>query len=270
MGDTTTLLNELISQLNQLNFIRIMAIIVIAWLLIRTAEHVVAWLIVQVPDRLRFYLLPIPPTFKLIVVVAACMAIIQLLFGSSRENLLAAFVAVGIGLGFAFREYLSSVVAGIVAIYERPYRPGDWVQIEDAYGEVQSLGFRTVSIVTPDDTTVTIPHKKLWDVSVFNNNSGQQEHMCVANFYLHPEHDAASVQQKLYEVALTSPYLQLKRPIVVVVAEKPWGTHYRLKAYPIDGRDEFKFTTDLTIRGKMALAKLGVTPISAPASVASS
>lgn len=267
MGSTTDLLSELMVQLNQFNFIRMLSIIILAWILVRVVERVVAWVVVQVPDRLRFYLLPIPPTFKLVVVVAACVAIVQLLFGSSRENMLAALVAIGIGLGFAFREYLSSVVAGIVAIYERPYRPGDWVQIEDAYGEVKALGFRTVKIVTPDDTTVDIPHKKLWDAAVFNNNSGHQEHMCVANFYLHPEHDASTVQQKLYEVALTSPYLQMKRPIAVIVAEKPWGTHYRLKAYPIDGRYEFKFTTDMTVRGKMALKRLGVHSISAPASV---
>lgn len=267
MGDTTSLLNELISQLNFWNFWRITVILFAAWLLVRTVEKVVHWFTEQAPDRLRFYLLPIPPTFKLVVVIGAGFAIIELLFGSTRQNMLAALVAVSIGLGFAFREYISSVVAGIVAIYERPYRPGDWVQIENAYGEVKSVGFRTIQIVTPDDTTVTIPHKIMWDSLIHNNNSGQQEHMCVANFYLHPQHNAAIVKQKLYDVALTSPYLQLKRAINVVVAEKPWGTHYRLKAYPIDGRDEFRFTTDLTVRGKLALSQLGIEPIVAPASV---
>jgi hypothetical protein len=80
----------------------------------------------------------------------------------------------------------------------------------------------------------------------------------VANFYLHPDHDAEQVRQKLRKVALTSPYLQLNRPISVIVQEKPWGTHYQLKAYPIDGRDQFGFTSDLTVRGKAALAKLEV------------
>ena len=71
------------------------------------------------------------------------------------------------------------------------------------------------------------------------------------------------------EVALTSPYLQLKRPVVVIVLEKPWGTHYRLKAYPIDGRDQNKFTTDMTVGGKAALANLGVKPAIVPATAVS-
>ena len=46
--------------------------------------------------------------------------------------------------------------------------------------------------------------------------------------------------------------------------EKPWGTHYRLKAYPIDGREQFNFITDLTVRGKAALAGLDVSHVVAP------
>jgi small conductance mechanosensitive channel len=42
----------------------------------------------------------------------------------------------------------------------------------------------------------------------------------------------------------------------VVVAEKPWGTHYRVKAYPVDGRQEFQFISDLTVRRKAALAPM--------------
>lgn len=44
----------------------------------------------------------------------------------------------------------------------------------------------------------------------------------------------------------------------VVAAEKPWGTHYRLKAYPIDPVEQFNFKTDLTLRGKSALTAMGV------------
>jgi len=68
---------------------------------------------------------------------------------------------------------------------------------------------------------------------------------------------------------MTSPYTNLSetpthRDVVVIVVEEPWATHYRLKAYPIDGRDEFQFISDLTVRGKAALAEMGVQSVSAP------
>jgi small-conductance mechanosensitive channel len=121
-----------------------------------------------------------------------------------------------------------------------------------------------VQLLTADDTMVTLPHSHLWTSAIFNDNNGARSLQCSADFYLHPRHDAALVRQKLQDVALTSPYLAVGRPVAVVLAEKPWGTHYRLKAYPIDARDQFAFKSDLTVRGKAALARLGVEPACAP------
>ncbi|MEM7111824.1 MAG: mechanosensitive ion channel domain-containing protein [Chloroflexota bacterium] len=252
---------------DQIDFLAIFITLVVAWLIVRVMRGIITWVIELAPDRLRFYLMPLEPILKLVVMGTALLRIGGLVIIPTQDNILAAFVAVAIGLGFAFQEYLSSVVAGIVAIYERPYRPGDWVDVEGAYGEVQSLGLRSIKMVTPDDTMVTIPHSKLWSSLIYNNNNGQREHLCVSNFYLHPQHDAGLVRRKLYEVALTSPYVQLNLPITVAVSEKPWGTHYRVKAYPIDGRDEFRFISDITVRGKKALGNLDVRHVIAPTSV---
>jgi hypothetical protein len=53
--------------------------------------------------------------------------------------------------------------------------------------------------------------------------------------------------------------------IGVIVTEKPRGTHYRLKAYPVDSARQFQFISDLTVRGKAALGKLDVEFITTPA-----
>lgn len=87
--------------------------------------------------------------------------------------------------------------------------------------------------------------------------------MCVAHFYMDPEHDGDQVIEALRDVAWTSPYAHLERPVLVVAEEQPWVSHYRLKAYPIEGRDQFRFLTDLTLRGKEQLRRLGVHPCSA-------
>jgi len=68
-------------------------------------------------------------------------------------------------------------------------------------------------------------------------------------------------------VALTSPYLQIDKPVGVLVQEKPWGTQYRVRAYPVDPRQQFRFITDLTVRGKAALARLEVSYCTVPATM---
>ncbi len=39
-----------------------------------------------------------------------------------------------------------------------------------------------------------------------------------------------------------------------MLSEQLWGTHYKLKAYPFDMRDQFRFISDLVTRGKQAIA----------------
>lgn len=154
-----------------------------------------------------------------------------------------------------------------VTLYEMPYRRGDWISIEGTYGEVKSIGLRAVEIVTPDDTMVVIPHSKIWDKLIFNANDGTRYLQCVADFYLSPAHDGKKILDALYDVGMTSPFLQLSKPVVVVVKEQPWGTHYRIRAYPVDFRDQFRFTTDLTVRGKSTLIEMGAAFAQPPASV---
>jgi small-conductance mechanosensitive channel len=111
---------------------------------------------------------------------------------------------------------------------------------------------------------VTIPHSKIWDTNVYNENTGSRELLCVVHFHLHPLHDAVQVRQRLHDVALTSPYLQIERPIAIIVSERPWDTHYQVKAYPIDAQQQFRFMTDITVRAKAALSNLGVEPATIP------
>jgi small-conductance mechanosensitive channel len=191
--------------------------------------------------------------------------IVPLVIEPSLQNMVALLGAASLAMGFALKDFASSLIAGVVAVGEMPYRNGDWIEVNGVYGEVGHVGMRTVQVVTPDDTVVSIPHARLWNDPIFNANDGSPRLQCVANFYLHPDHDAAQARQVLQDVALTSPYLHFDDPIAVIVQEKPWGTQYRLKAYPVDARQQFRFVTDLTVRGKAALSGLGVNFVIAPA-----
>lgn len=248
----------------------IIATILVAVALVVLVERLLPRLADQVPSRFRLYILPWVPILRLLILLAAILIVLPMLLNLSGSNIIAVLGAAGLAVGFAFKDYVSSLIAGIVAIVERPYSVGDWVQIGDNYGQVQSMGMRSLHMVTPDDTGVTIPHSRIWTDNIANANGGKRDHQCVANFYVEPNHDVAAVRRKLWEVGMTSPFTNLvdgpnRREVVVIVLEEPWATHYRLKAYPIDGRDEFQYISDLTTRGKAALARMGVRSVSAPA-----
>ena len=245
--------------------LEIAAILVFAVLATLATQRALPWLASRLHGRRRLFVLAMVPVLRLLFIVLAFLAIAPILIEPSLQNMVALLGVAGLAIGFALKDLVSSLVAGVVAVGEMPYRNGDWIEIDGAYGEVRHVGMRIVKIVTPDDTVVSIPHSRLWDAPVFNANDGSPRLMCVAEFYLHPRHDAARVRQALMDVGLTSAYLHFGKPVVVIAQEKPWGTQYRLKAYPVDARQQFDFITDMTVRGKAALAALGVEFAVAPA-----
>ncbi|GAB4271587.1 MAG: mechanosensitive ion channel [Candidatus Rifleibacteriota bacterium] len=250
---------ELIFQdFHSISFLYIAFIIAGAFVLTYLVKRLLPLLAEKFPPRFRYYFLPVAPILSLFIMVAALLLILPIVIRPSLQNVVAIFGTIGLALGFAFKDFASSLIAGIITIFEQPYRVGDRVTINGIYGEVIAINLRSLRLVTPDDTVVTIPHNKIWNESILNSNDGNREQMCVADFYVLPGHDASRVRSLLRDVALASPYTLFRRPVKVQVMERPWGTRYRIKAYPVDGRDEFAYISDLTVKGRAALTRLGV------------
>lgn len=162
------------------------------------------------------------------------------------------------------------MIAGIIAVFESPYRPGDWVKIGDHYGEVKSVAMRSLSIQTAADDLVVVPHLHLWSENISNSNNGTGTLMCVVSFYVQPDHDADLMRRKLRDVAMTSAYLNYDRPVLVMLAEEPFATHDKVKLYPFDLRDQFALISDITVGGKKAIRSCGGKFATATAAISSS
>ena len=236
----------------------ILAVIVLARLIVVILRWGIRHLAEKVPARLRLFILRFLPVTTLMIGIAAIVIIVPILIDPDFHNVVALVASVGLALAFAFKDYGSCLAAGLITVLENTYQPGDWIEVDGAYGEVKLIDLRSVRIVTPDDTEVIIPHSRLWFTSIFNASSGNRSLLCVADFYLHPDHDAALVRRRLAEVAETSSFRKPETPVTVIVFEKPWGTHYRLKGYVKESREQFQFISDLTVRGKEAIRSMGI------------
>jgi len=259
--------DKLLNDLSDISFVEIVAVVAIAWLVIVLARRFIPPLAERVPTRVRLYLLGAVPIVRLLMLTGAILWIVPIVFNITFQNFLVIAGAASVAIGFAFKDYVSSLIAGIVAVFERPYRPGDWVRIGDHYGEVREVGLRALTVVTPDDDVVTVPHGKLWQDNIANSNDGERTLMCVAEFYVDPDHDARALRAALRDVAFTSAYLDYDRPVTVVLSETRFGTQYRVKAYPFEMREQFAFISDLTVRGKEALRDCGAREAVAPAAM---
>ena len=148
----------LLSQaINWNGIIRAVIIIIIAWLLLRFVDRIVENLGNTIAEhRLAFQ--RINAFFHYFVYVMTVVIIVMFSFDISPEIIALFGGAAVVAVGFATRDLLASLVAGILIIFDRPFQLGDRVTFGGEYGDVISIGLRSVKLRTLDDCTVTIPN----------------------------------------------------------------------------------------------------------------
>lgn len=254
-SETANQTKELLTKITGPKIFQALFIVAVAYSIIKLVD----WLVITVSEKVarhnRLRIKQFQPFVRTLVMTVTVIMLMNLFLNLSRENVLAVTGTVAVALGFAFKDYASSVIAGIVGLFEAPYRVGDRIAIDDEYGEVVSYGLRGIRIRTPGDNVVTVPHSYIWTNSVSNANMGELEAQVVTEFYMAHEVNPEQVENILYRIAYTSKYTHLKLPIVVVMAEHSWGSLFKLRSYPLDARDEFAYKTDLTVRAKKEFAK---------------
>ncbi|BEH15440.1 mechanosensitive ion channel family protein [Marinobacter shengliensis] len=237
-------------------------VVILASLVIMLVQKLLPALAGKLGGKLRLYLLASVPLLRLLIIVLTIVTVVPILVEPSFENMVAIFGALGLALGFAFKDYANSLIAGIVTLYEMPYRPGDWIEVNGRYGEVRSIGTRAAEIVTLDDAVIVIPHSLLWNTLLANGNDGTDNLMCVAELHLDPNHNVARMQQLFRDVVFTCPLTKTYQPVIVTVSATDDAMRYRLKAYPLEPREQSRFISDLTARAADVCAREGVRMVS--------
>ena len=246
---------QLLTKITTLKITQAVIVLLACYIILSLIDKLVVWISERIAREWRLQVKQFIPFLRTLVLTTTIVTLMNLLLNLSRENIIAVTGAVAVALGFAFKDYASSIIAGIVGIFEGSYRVGDRIKIGEDYGEVVRYGLRGIRLQTPSDNTVTIPHSKIWTESISNANGGELEAQVITEFYFAHEVDTELVTKILYRAAHTSRYTQLELPIVVRMAETPYGTHFKLKSYPLDARDEFVYATDLTNKAKLAFAR---------------
>lgn len=191
---------------------------------------------------------------------------VYLLYGvinPPKSLLLATSGTLAVAIGLSMKDLVASVVAGVILIFDRPFQVGDRVTFEGIYGEITTIGLRAVRLVTLDDSVVTIPNSKFITDAVASGNFGAMDMLIEVNFHVDLASDIKLAKEILYETAVTSPYIFLKKPVALVLTELNFANRpamqIRIKSYVLDVQFEKAFQSDLLIRGNEALVEARIT-----------
>ena len=105
-----------------------------------------------------------------IVILGAYLAI--KIWGYDVSGLLAAGGIAGLAVGFAARDTLANLFAGIFIFADGPYKIGDFITLDSGErGMVTEIGIRSTRLLTRDDIEITIPNAVMGNAKI-NNESG--------------------------------------------------------------------------------------------------
>jgi len=240
---------ELLQFLRVDGIVPALLVLVAAWALAGFLTRTFGRLSGRFPDR-RLLLNQSKAILRLVVFAIGIGAAVSLLFRLSNEALLALGGTIAVAVGFAFKDLMASMIAGIIILIDRPFQVGDRVSFGGYYGEIVEIGLRTVRLVTLDDSLITIPNNKFLTDPVSSGNAGALDMLIQVDFHIGLDQDLALAKRLVGEALTASRFAYLEKPWTVVVSPVVLGTvpalRLRAKVYVLDVRYEKALETDVT------------------------
>lgn len=236
---------------------------VTAWVVLRFVTGAANRLGAQFTTR-RLLIQKIESFARFFIYFATTAVVIVLSFRINKTVLTVIGGALAFAVGFAMRDLVAAVIAGVTIMFDRPFQVGDRVQYAGQYGDIIKIGLRSVRMQTLDDNLVTIPNNKILTDVTSSGNYGELDMQVVMDFFIGVDQDFDRAEQLINEAILSSRYVYLEKPIVILVTqvlERDYvAVRLRSKSYVLDTKYEKAFESDVHKRVLKAFREFGIQP----------
>ena len=134
-------------------------------------------------------------SLKIIIIVT-----IVAILGVPMSSVVALVASAGVAIGLAVQGALSNLVGGLMILFFRPFRVGDYIDAQNASGTVRDISVFYTVLVTPDNKVITVPNGGLTN-SVITNYSVEETRRIDIVFSADYKHDSDVVKKIMLDVA---------------------------------------------------------------------
>jgi len=166
-----------------------------------------------------------------LVYLVAALAIIAYVFDLPVQGLLATSGVIAIVLGLALQSTLNDLFSGLVLSLSRPYRPGDWINIEGGgtEGQVIEMNWRATHVLTSRRDLAIVPNSTIAKSKILNVSFPTSIHGITVAVQLSSRTPPASGTNIVELAVLNSrSILAIPRPTVRVMSIDTAQTGYEL------------------------------------------
>lgn len=195
-------------------------------------------------------------TVRYAIVVLVVVAVLSQL-GIQTTSILAALGAVGLAVGLAMQGTLSNMAAGLMLLWLRPFRVGDFIETATFSGTVKDVGLFASELQSWDGIYQFIPNAQLWNTRIVNYTR-HPTRLVELKFGVDYNDDIARGRQILAELADSDArVLREPAPITFVGELADSAVILTLRVWSATA-DFHPLRRDLTERGKAMLQAAGL------------
>lgn len=126
------------------------------------------------------------------------------ILGIDTSSIVASLAAVGFAIGLALQGSLSNFAGGILLLFLKPFKVGDYIEANGYQGTVKQMQILNTELVTPDNKVIYIPNGTLSNASIVNYSVNDTRRVDFT-FGVGYDIDSVKVKQVLKEIVDNHP-----------------------------------------------------------------
>ena len=182
---------------------------------------------------------------------------IVLQLGVKESSILALLGTIGLAIGMALQGSLSNFAGGVLILFLKPFKVGDFIEVQTFSGKVDKIQVFHSRLLTPDNKTIMIPNGTLANSIVINYSAKSQRRVDLA-FNVSFDSDIERVKSLLTAMIARHPkILKDPAPFLRLTAQAASSLTFTSRSW-VNAEDYWEVYFDLLEESKQVFDKAGI------------